>query len=450
MKARMMCVAAVASLSCGCAARNGSDHEISAMSAGVRAENCKRTVETLAGFGTRNTMSETESATRGIGAARRWIQAEFEKIAATSGGRMTVEMDSYLQEPDGNRVTRPTEIVNVVATLRGAQPESAGRIYVVSGHYDSMCNDPKDPNCDAPGADDDASGVAAVIEAARALAPYPHDAPIVFMAVAGEEQGLLGSKHWAEAAKARNANVAGMLTNDIVGASRGPSGIDQSRHVRVFSEGVPTTQTAEEARLRVLTGSENDSASRQLARFIDETVTEYVPAFDVEMVFRRDRYLRGGDHIPFVERGYPAVRVTEYEENFDHQHQTPRVEGGREFGDWPKHCDYDYIANVSRANLVSLASLARAPATPRNVRIITAKLTNDTTLRWDANGESDLAGYEIVWRETTAPSWQQSKSVGRVTETTLPLSKDNVIFGVRAVDKTGHRSPAAAARPAKE
>lgn len=448
--ARMVLIAALGALVCGCAGRTGGDPQISAMSAAVRSENCKRTVETLAGFGTRNSMSETDSTTRGIGAARRWIQSEFEKIAATSGGRMTVEMDAYVHEPDGNRITRPTEIVNVVATLRGTQPESLGRIYVVSGHYDSMCNDPKDSNCEAPGADDDASGVAAVLEAARVMAPFEFDATIVFMAVAGEEQGLLGSKHWAEAAKARNAPVAGMFTNDIVGASRGPSGVDQSRHVRVFSEGVPTTQTADEARLRVLTGSENDSASRQLARYIDETVTEYVPGFDAELIFRRDRYLRGGDHIPFVERGYPAVRITEFEENYDHQHQTPRIEGGREYGDWPKHCDFEYIANVSRANLVSLASLARAPATPRNVRIITAKLTNDTTLRWDANGEPDLAGYEIVWRETTAPGWQKSKAVGKVTEATLPISKDNVIFGVRAVDRAGHRSPAAAARPAKE
>jgi len=450
MKARSLVVGALLLPVCGCASRSGGDHEISQMAAGVRAENCKRTVETLAGFGTRNTMSETDSATRGIGAARRWIQSEFEKIAAKSGGRMTVEMDSYLQEPDGNRITRPTEIVNVVATLRGTQPESAGRIYVVSGHYDSMCSDPKDPNCDAPGADDDASGVAAVLEAARVMAPHPFDATVVFMAVAGEEQGLLGSKHWAEGASARNANVAGMFTNDIVGASRGASGVDHSGQVRVFSEGVPTSQTTAEARLRVLTGNENDSASRQLARYVDETVSEYLPGFDVQMVFRRDRYLRGGDHISFVERGYPALRFTEYEENYDHQHQTPRVEGGREYGDWPKYCDFDYVANVSRANLVSLASLARAPATPKNVRIITAKLTNETTLRWDANLEPDLAGYEIVWRETTAPGWQQSKSVGNMLEATLPISKDNVNFGVRAVDRAGHRSPAAAARPAKE
>jgi Zn-dependent M28 family amino/carboxypeptidase len=273
---------------------------------------------------------------------------------------------------------------------------------------------------------------------------------VVFMAVAGEEQGLLGSKHWAAAAKAKGLNVAGMFTNDIVGASRGPSGIDHSRRVRVFSEGVPAVETPEQARQRVATGSENDSPSRQLARFIDESVAANLPGFDAVMIFRRDRYLRGGDHIPFLDHGYPAVRFTEYEENYDHQHQTPRIENGREMGDWPKFCDYDYVANVARANLVALASLASGPAAPRNVRIITAKLTNDTTLRWDRNVEPDVAGYEVVWRDTTSPVWQHAKPLGNVTEVTLPISKDNVIFGVRAVDASGHKSVVASPSPARE
>lgn len=441
---------AIVGFAIGCGAPQRVDPEVDRMTRDVKSENCQRSVETLAGFGTRNTMSETTGETRGIGAARRWIEAEFRKISAESGGRLVVETDSYVQQPDRNRITKPTEIVNVVATLPGTQPESRERIYVVSGHYDSMCSDPKDFNCDAPGADDDASGVAVVLECARVMSRHSFDATIVFMAVAGEEQGLLGSKHWASVAKQNGKNIAGMFTNDIVGASRGPSGVDHSRRVRVFSEGVPTSQTAEQARMRVATGNESDSVSRQLARFVDESTATYVAGFDAELIFRRDRYLRGGDHISFLEQGYPAVRFTEYEENFDHQHQTPRNEDGREMGDWPKYCDYAYIANVARANLAALAALARGPAAPRNARIITAKLTNQTTLRWDKSVEPDVVGYEVVWRETTAPDWQHSKSFGNVTEATLPISKDNAFFGLRAVDASGHRSVVAAPMPARE
>ena len=443
-------VLAWAGLVSGCAAPQPTDPQIASMARDVRSDNCRRTVETLAGFGTRNTMSDASSETRGIGAARRWIESEFRKISADSGGRLIVETDAYMQQPDGNRITKPTEIVNVVATLPGTQPESRERIYVISGHYDSMCSDPKDFNCEAPGADDDASGVGVVLECARVMAKQQFDATIVFMAVAGEEQGLLGSKHWAAAAKQNGKNIAGMFTNDIVGASRGPSGVDQSRLVRVFSEGVPTSQSADQARIRVATGNESDSASRQLARFVDQSVTAYVPGFDAELVFRRDRYLRGGDHISFLEQGYPAVRFTEYEENYDHQHQTPRTENGRDVGDWPKYCDFDYIANVARANLVALASLARGPAAPKNARLVTSKLTNDTTLRWEKSPEPDVVGYEVVWRETTAANWQHSKSFGNVTEATLPISKDNVFFGLRAVDAAGHRSVVAAPTPARE
>ncbi len=443
-------IVAIVGTGAGCSAPRGADPDVQSMVRDVQSQNCRRSVETLAGFGTRNTMSETAGDTRGIGAARRWIEAEFRRISAESGGRLVVETDSYVQQPDGNRITNPTEIVNVVATLPGAQPESRDRIYVVSGHYDSMCSDPKDFNCDAPGADDDASGIAAVLECARVMSKHHFDATIVFMAVAGEEQGLLGSKHWASVAKQNGKNIAGMFTNDIVGASRGTSGVDHSGHVRVFSEGVPTSQSAEQARLRVATGNESDSASRQLARFVDESTAAYVAGFDAELIFRRDRYLRGGDHISFLEQGYPAVRFTEYEENFDHQHQTPRTENGRDMGDWPKYCDYSYIANVARANLAALASLARGPAAPKNVRIVTAKLTNETTLRWDRCVEPDVVGYEVVWRETTAPNWQHSKSIGNVAEATLPISKDNVFFGLRAVDGSGHRSVVASPMPARE
>jgi Zn-dependent M28 family amino/carboxypeptidase len=303
-----------------------------------------------------------------------------------------------------------------------------------------MCTSPTDAECDAPGADDDASGVAVVLEAARVMAPHPFDATIVFMAVAGEEQGLVGSTYFAEQAKKNGMNIEGMFTNDIVGHGSGS--------VRVFSEGVPSAETEAEANVRRNVGGENDSASRQLARFIDTTAVKYTPKFGVAMIYRRDRYLRGGDHIPFLEQGYPAVRFTEPRENFDHQHQNVRVENGTQYGDLPKFDDFPYIANVARLNVAALAELALAPARPKNVRIITARLTNDTDLAWDAGDDADH--YEIVWRDTTAPDWQHSRDVGHVTSYTMKeLSKDNFIFGVRAVSKDGHRSPAVYPKPGR-
>lgn len=415
----------------------------------IDANRIKSTVETLAAFGTRNTMSAPDHPTRGIGAARRWLVNQLHEINKTNGGRLTIEEDRFLHGPDGNRITRETEIVNIVATLAGSQPESAERIYVVSAHYDSICNDPKDPDCDAPGANDDASGCAVVLELARIMSRETFDATIVFMFVAGEEQGLIGSRHWAKAAKDKGLNIAGMITNDIVGASRGTSGVDHAGRVRLFSEGVPMTAPPEELTLLQSTGYLADAPARQLARYIDECAERHLNGFDVITVFRRDRFLRGGDHTAFSEQGYPAVRFTEFEENYDHQHQTPRTENGREYGDWPKHCDYSYIANVARANLVAIVSLARAPAAPRDAKIMTTHLTNESTLKWAPNHEPDLAGYHVLWRTTDAPQWQRSIDAGKVNEFTIPLSKDNVIFGVVAVDREGNRSPAAVPMPSK-
>jgi hypothetical protein len=333
-------------------------------------------------------------------------------------------------------------LTNIVATLKGSQPESTDRIYVVSGHYDSMCSSPTDAKCDAPGANDDASGTAAVLEMARVMAKYEFDATIVFMAVAGEEQGLLGSTHFAEEAKKQNWNVDAMFTNDIIGNTLGGNGVRDRGEVRVFSEGVPSNETAAEATTRRSVGGENDSASRQLARFIKETGDIFVPRCKVMLVYRRDRYGRGGDHIPFLERGYPAVRFTEVNEEFRHQHQNVRVENGVQYGDLPEFVDFAYIANVARVNAASLAALAWAPSRPKGVAILTARLSNDTDLRWDANKEPDLAGYEIVWRDTTSPVWTNSKAVGKVTSYTMKgMSKDNYFFGVRAIDKDGNRSP---------
>jgi hypothetical protein len=411
----------------------------------IDARNIEATIRKLVSFGTRNTLSEQNDPKRGIGAARDWLYAEFLKAAKASGGRMTVEKQSY-EQAKAPRVPQPTIITNVVATLKGTQ--SPDRIYVVSGHYDSMCNTPVDAKCDAPGANDDASGTAAVLEMARVMAKYEFEATIVFMAVAGEEQSLLGSTHFAEQAKQKNRNVDAMFTNDIVGNTLGGNGVRDRGQVRVFSEGVPSNETVAEATTRRSVGGENDSASRQLARFIKETQETFLPQFKVMLVYRRDRYGRGGDHIPFLERGFPAVRFTEVNEEFRHQHQNVRVENGVQFGDLPEFVDFAYIANVARVNAASLAALALAPSRPKGVMIFSQRLSNDTELKWDANTEPDLAGYELVWRDTTAAVWTNSKAVGNVTGFTMKgMSKDNYFFGVRAIDKQGNRSPVTYPKP---
>jgi Peptidase family M28 len=413
----------------------------------IDAKNIERTIRQLVSFGTRNTLSEQNDPKRGVGGARDWLYSEFLKVAETSGGRMTVEKQSF-EQPKAQRIPQPTVLTNIVATLKGTQPQSADRVYVVSGHYDSMCNSPTDAKCDAPGANDDASGTAAVLEMARVMAKYQFDATIVFMTVPGEEQGLLGATHFAEEAKQKALDVDAMFTNDIIGNTLGGNGVRDRSTVRVFSEGVPSNETAAEANTRRSVGGEIDSASRQLARFIKETGEAYVAPMKVMMVYRRDRYGRGGDHIPFLERGFPAVRFTEVNEEFRHQHQNVRVENGVQYGDLPEFVDFVYVANVARINAASLAALALAPARPKGVNILTARLSNDTDLKWDANKEPDIAGYEIVWRDTTSAVWTNSKPVGNVTTFTMKgMSKDNYFFGVRAVDKDGNRSVVTYPRP---
>ena len=388
----------------------------------VDAHHVEKTVRTLVSFGTRNTLSAQDDPKRGIGAARDWIYQQFQDIAKTSDGRMTVELQTFEAQPQ-NRIPKPTNLTNVVATLRGT--EDPDRIYVVSGHYDSMCSSPTDAECDAPGADDDASGVAAVLESARVMAPHKFNATIVFMAVAGEEQGLVGSTHFAKQAKEKSWNIDAMFTNDIVG-----NGTDT---LRVF---------AESAQVQPAAGGENDGPSRQLARLIVETAKKYLPNFHVKMVYRRDRYLRGGDHIPFIDQGYPAVRFTEMTENYHHQHQNVRVENGEQYGDLPQFDKWPYLANVARVNTAALATLALAPARPKDVRLLTTRLTNDTDLDWAPNSEPDFDHYEVVWRDTIEPFWTHSKAIGKETKYTAPnMSKDNWLFGVRAVSKDGAKSP---------
>ncbi|MFI1886269.1 M28 family metallopeptidase [Streptomyces jumonjinensis] len=401
-------------------------------------------VRKLVSFGTRHTLSAQNDPARGIGAARDWLHAELTRYAATSGGRMTVELQSWIQEP-GPRIPVPTRITNVVATLRGsAHPD---RVHVVSGHYDSRASDPMDAVSDAPGADDDASGVAVVLEAARVMARRRPAATIVFAAVAGEEQGLYGAARLADRLKAAGADVQGMFTDDIVGSPTADDGARDPRTVRLFAEGVPSSETPEQAALRRSVGGENDSPTRQLARFVRDVADNDATGMRVRVVYRRDRYLRGGDHIPFLERGFPAARFTEPAEDYAHQHQDVRVIDGKQYGDLPEFCDFGYIARVARVNAAALWTLAQAPGAPRGASIRTSGLTNATELLWERGPESDLAGYEVVWRETTEPEWTHVVRVGDTVRHTVDLSKDNVFFGVRAVNRAGLRSPVAFPAP---
>ncbi|MFC4147840.1 M20/M25/M40 family metallo-hydrolase [Micromonospora mangrovi] len=418
--------------------------ELAALLREVDRDRIEATVRRLAAFGTRHTLSAQDDPQRGIGAARDWIRDRLSEYAAASGGRMTVELQSYVQQP-ASRIPTATRITNVVATLRGVS--SPDRVYVVTGHYDSRATDVMDAVGDAPGADDDASGVAVLMELARVMATRPVEATVVFAAVAGEEQGLYGSAYLAGQLKAAGVDVQGMFSNDIVGSSTADDGTRDPRTVRLFAEGVPTAETPAEASVRQSVGGENDSPSRQLARFVADVAENGATGMRIRVVYRRDRYLRGSDHISFLRQGWPAGRFTEPNEDFAHQHQDVRVVDGVQYGDLPEFCDFDYITRVARVNGAALWSLAQAPGTPKGAVIVTSNLTNDTTLRWQRGDEPDLAGYEVLWRETTAAEWQRVIAVGDVTEVTVDLSKDNVFFGVRAVDRDGHRSPVAFPRP---
>ncbi|MBK7391745.1 MAG: M28 family metallopeptidase [Chloracidobacterium sp.] len=421
--------------------------EITKMIKEVSAKNIEATIRKLVSFGTRNTLSEQDNPTRGIGAARDWIYNEFVSISKACGGCLDVQKEAFVQ-PKANRIPEPTTLTNVFAILNGTT--DAKRYYVVSGHYDSMCTSPTDAKCDAPGANDDASGTAVSIELARVMSKRKFEATIIFMAVPGEEQGLLGAANFAEKAKQSKMNIEAMFTNDIVGGVTTHKNSQFRKKVRVFSEGVPSSETEAEAGTRRSVGGENDSASRQLARYIKEQSDRYLKTFGVMMIYRRDRYGRGGDHIPFVERGFTAVRITESDEDYNHQHQNVRTENGVFYGDTPEYVDFEYTANVARVNLIALASLALAPAKPKNVGIVTTRLTNDTELKWDANTDGDIAGYEVVWRDTTAAEWQGSQVVtGATTFLAKGMSKDNYFFGVRAVDKDGNKSPVVYPRPVR-
>jgi hypothetical protein len=422
------------------------DRELRALLREVDPRRIEATVRRLAAFGTRHTLSSQTDPARGIGAAANWIFDQMTGYAAAAGGRMTVERQSFVQ-PVSSRIPVPTTITNLITTLRG--DTAPDRIYVVTGHYDSRVTDVLNFTDDAPGADDDASGVATVLELIRVLSTRHSEATIVFAAVAGEEQGLYGSDYLARQFKDAGADVQAMFSNDIVGTGDAHDGTaNDPRTLRLFVEGVPTTETPAQASIRRSVGGENDGPSRQLGRFVAGVAGNASTGMDIRVVWRRDRYLRGSDHISFLLRGYPAARFTEPRENFNHEHQNVRVENGVQFGDLPEFCDFGYIARVAKVNAATLWSLAQAPSTPKGVFIDTTALTNASTLRWTLGTEPDLAGYEVVWRESTAPDWTHVIDVGKVATATIDLSKDNVQFGVRAVDTAGHRSPAAAPAPA--
>ena len=420
-----------------------SEHALLHQLAGeVQPDRMRADIEALVGFGTRHTLSETVSDTRGIGAARRWAQRQFEGISRDCGGCLTVVTPS--DTVTGPRVPTPTEVVNVVAIQRGTGDPN--RVIIISGHIDSRVTDVMNFTDDAPGANDDASGVAAVLEAARVLSQHRFEATLVFAALSGEEQGLLGGKTLADYAEAQGWRGEANLPNDIVGNSEGQSGVRDTTRVRVFSEGTKTVETAAQAERRRYNGGELDSSSRNLARFVEGMADRYLANFDVEMIYRTDRYGRGGDQVEMLRHGFPAVRISEGAENYDRQHQDLRTEDGVVYGDTLDGIDFDYLGQVARLNIITMAALGKAPATPLGVSIEGA-VKPDTTVSWQA--VPGAAGYRVWWRSTTAPQWTHSRWAGPSTELVLRgIVIDDYFFGVSAVSAEGFESPVVFPGPA--
>src|SRR5579862_3365219 len=417
------------------------DPQIAAALKQVSPERIRANIEKLVSFGNRSTLSAQDPASiaagRGIGAAREWIKSEFERYSKDCGGCLEVKTDSFVEQP-ADRIPSATQITNVYAVLKGTDAANAKRIVLVTGHYDSRNSDTLDGKGDAPGANDDASGSAVSLECARVLSKMKFPATIIFLTVAGEEQGLNGSGHFAKMAKDAGWDLEAVLNNDIVGGDK--SAEQDHSVIRVFSEGVPVASTEQDIRRIRGLGGESDCGSREVARYIADVGRMYDAGVKPILIYRLDRYLRGGDHSSFNQQGFAAVRLTEFREDFHHQHQNVRMENGVQFGDLPKFVDYEYVSDVAKLNAATLASLASAPAPPANVHIITKELENDTTLNWDASPAATATAYEVVWRATTSPEWEHAQNVGNVMRTTMKMSKDNVIFAVRALDAAGHRS----------
>lgn len=426
------------------------DQEIAALVKEISADSIKSYIAKMVSFGTRHSLSDTASATRGIGAARRWVAYKFKQFAVRNKADMTVQLDPYRLEPNPRqpRITRPVTMKNVLGTLKGADPTD-NRVLLVSGHLDSRNSDVMDSVGIAPGANDDASGVAVVMELARVLSKKKFPCTIIFMAVQGEEQGLVGARHMASKLKAEQANLIAMLNNDIVGNSvASETGDRNDKTVRIFSEMVPALETDEQTAARNALKAENDSPSRQLARYIKEVSDPYLKGFVATINARPDRFLRGGDHTPFNQLGFTAVRFTEFNENFNHQHQNVRMENKVQYGDLPEFVDYAYAANVARLNLAALATLAKAPAQPAQVKM-RVNLDNMTYLSWAAPASGPRPkGYYILMRETYQPFWEKKIFVTD-PNAELPYSKDNYFFAVQSVGQNGHVSQIAMPVPVR-
>ncbi|MEN2415965.1 M28 family metallopeptidase [Flavobacterium mesophilum] len=415
------------------------DPEIKKMISEIKAENLEATINKLVSFGTRHTLSDPKNKTKGIGAAQQWVKSEFDKFALESNGRLTAEIDYFDVKADGKRINVDSKIGNVMATLKGTDPND-NRVIIISGHLDSRVTDVMNIKSNAPGANDDGSGVAAVIELAKVMSKRSFPATIIFVAVTGEEQGLIGARHLAEKAKAENWNVIAMLNNDMIGNSLSSgTNLRDNTQIRVFSETIPYLETEEEAKMRKAISRDNDSPSRLLARYIKTVTEQYVDQLKVKLVYRNDRFLRGGDHTPFSQNGFTAVRFCEMNENFDHQHQDLRTENNIKYGDLPEFMDFDYLRKNTCSNLATLANLASSPKAPENVGIEVKKLSNSSTLIWSAPEGKAQYGYQILMRETSSSHWEKTIFV-KETQAEIPYSKDNYFFAVQTVDALGHAS----------
>ncbi len=405
----------------------------------ISAANLESNVRNMVSFGTRHTLSTRTEKDKGIGAACNWVKKEFETYAKDSGGRLEVKLDSVYLEPDGRRIVRKTLLTNVMATLKGTDPNDK-RIFIVGGHLDSRNSEANDSIGTAPGANDDASGVSAVLEIARVMSKRNFPATIIFIAFSGEEQGLNGSTFLAKKAKDQNWNIVAMLNNDMIGNTfSNETLLRDNMQVRVFSESIPQNETDAQKNIRQSTNAENDSPSRQLARYIKEIGERYVDQLEVKLIYRNDRFLRGGDHTPFNRQGFTAVRFCEMNENYDHQHQNVREENGIKYGDLPENIDFEYARKITCVNAAVLSSLALAPDVPQNVGVVVTGLTNSTTLKWKAPQGKTPKGYFILMRETYKPLWEKKFFTDK-TEITLSYSKDNYFFAVQSVDEEGHES----------
>jgi hypothetical protein len=415
------------------------DPEIEQMVKEISPDSLKSYIYKMVSFGTRNTLSSTTDKNRGIGAARNWVLSKFNQFAKSSNGRLTAFIDTITYKPDRRRVDHPINLGNVVARLNGTDPND-NRIFIISGHLDNMRTNVMDSTGDAPGADDDGSGSAAVIECARVMSTHRFPATIIFVTVSGEEQGLLGATYMANKAKRENWNIEAVLNNDIMGSNNSSeTNIIENTKIRVFSEAFSVQDTGRRALAIRQLGLENDGKARQLARYVKEIGERYMDNLQVVMIYRNDRFLRGGDHTPYVENGYAAVRFTEMNENYYRQHQNVRVENGIQYGDLPEHIDFEYLRKNTGLNLSNLANLAKSPAMPDSVKIEVRRLSNFTNLSWQPGRAGKPKGYNVLMRETTSPVWQK-KIFTTDTHMDLPYSKDNYFFAVQSVSETGNES----------